>query len=222
MTATLCLRLLFVIVTVALENDEPTPRVLIIGDQVYNEIYRAASIELDNRAEVTYATVDRGTVHNSTTVLENLNTLLGDSAWDVIHFNCGLGDLVYRAPNMKSFRLMPRYVGGVRATSPEQYEDNLRQLVHRLQQTEAVLIWASTTPIRHSSTDVFQLESELEYNLIASRIMAEEGVLVNDMYEHVLGQIDMERPASHGADPFFFDRKPIHLQLVNAILGALE
>lgn len=204
----------------AVEEPQP-PRVLILGDHVYNEISRAASTQLRDRAQVVYASVPRGVVHNSITVIEHLDQLLGDDGWDVIHFNCGLGDLVYRAPRMESFRLMPIHVGGVRATSAEHYEANLRKLVGRLSQTEAVLVWASTTPIRHSSTNVFQLESEIEYNAIAARVMTEQGVRVNDMYTYVLGQIDMDRPASHGADPFFFDRQPIHRQVVNAVLDAL-
>ena len=40
--------------------------------------------------------------------------------------------------------------------APEQYEKNLRELVKRLKATGAKLVWASTTPIRHSSTQRFR------------------------------------------------------------------
>ena len=200
---------------------DDVPRVLIIGDGVHNDIFRAATSQLEGRAELVFASVPKGEVLNTTTALEHLDTLLGDGSWDVVHFNCGLGDLVYRAPGMESFRVMPIHAGGVRTTSPERYEANLRELVRRFQETGAVLVWASTTPIRHSTTNVFQMESEIEYNVIAARIMAQEGVAVNDMHSYVLGQIDMDRPASHGADPFFFDRRPIHRRVVNAVLEAL-
>ena len=40
-----------------------------------------------------------------------------------------------------------------------------------LAQTEAKLVWASTTPIRHSSTALFVPGSELEYNRLAAEVM---------------------------------------------------
>ena len=40
--------------------------------------------------------------------------------------------------------------------------------------------------------------------------MAKHGIPTNDMHAFVKGLIDMDKPAGHGADPFFFDRKPIH------------
>ena len=43
--------------------------------------------------------------------------------------------------------------------------------------------------------------------------MAKHGVPTNDMYVFVKSLIDMNKPAGHGADPFFFDRKAIHLPL---------
>ena len=84
------------------------------------------------------------------------------------------------------------------------------------------MIWASTTPIRHSSTDVFELKSEISYNAIAVEVMKRHGIVVNDMYSFVLGLIDMNKPASHGADPFHFDRKPIHPPMMTAIQKELR
>ena len=40
--------------------------------------------------------------------------------------------------------------------------------------------------------------------------MKKHGIPVVDMYSYVKGILNMEKPASHGADPFHFDRKPIH------------
>jgi hypothetical protein len=64
--------------------------------------------------------------------------------------------------------------------------------------------------------------SEVEYNAIAMRVMGDEEVTVNDMYAYVRAQIDMDRPASHGADPFFFDRKPLHPPIMRSILNELN
>ncbi len=202
--------------------EDALPRVLILGDSIYQQPARDAAKELKDRVEVVYPTMQPGTVRNTTNALENLEELLGESRWDVIHFNFGLGDLVHRAPNMKSFRVMAREAGGVRATDPRQYEKNLIELVVRLNATGARLIWASTTPIRHSTSNVFEKGSELHYNAIASKVMAKHNVPTNDMYTYTKNLIDMQRPASHGADPFFFDRKPLHPPIVSSIMNALN
>lgn len=207
--------------TAASANDE-VPRVLILGDSIYQQPAAEAAKELKGRLDVVFAALQPGEVRNTQNAIDNLDRLLGDGSWDVIYFNFGLGDLIHRAPNMKSFRVMAREAGGVRTTRPEQYERNLHELVDRLQSTGAKLIWASTTPIRHSTSNVFELGSEIEYNAIAARVMLKHKVPVHDMYSHVRNLIDMDRPASHGADPFFFDRKPLHPPVVQAILSQLN
>lgn len=215
------LLLLITLLPVGAGAQEPLPRVLIIGDDMYNQSARSVSQELKDKASVVYVNAQPGAVLNSTYVLENLDAILGQQPWDVIHFNVGLGDLVYRAPNMESFRVMPIHAGGVRATSSEKYEENLRALVQRLKQTNAKLIWASTTPIRASGPNVFELGSEIAYNQIAAEIMAEQQVTINDMYTYMYELIDMGKPAGHNADPFDTDKKPIHEPIVGSVLGAL-
>jgi hypothetical protein len=84
------------------------------------------------------------------------------------------------------------------------------------------ILWASTSPIRHSSTDVFVPGSEIEYNSIASGVMRKHEVPVVDMYSYVRSLINMDKPASHGADPFHFDRKPIHSPVREAIVKSLR
>lgn len=202
-------------------SEDRLPRVLILGDSVYQQPARDAAKELKGRVEVVFATISPGEVRHTQNAIDNLDLLLGEGNWDLIHFNFGLGDLVHRAPNMKAFRVMAREAGGVRTTSPQQYERNLHTLVERLKATDARLVWASTTPIRHSSSNVFEMGSEIKFNAIAARVMAARKVPTNDMYSFVRDLIDMKRPASHGADPFFFDRKPLHPPIVRAILREL-
>ena len=209
--------LLIALVATPAFGDEGLPRVLILGDRVYQQPTGEVAKVLKGKAEVVYATVQPGEVRSTTNALVSFDRLLGEQQWDLIHFNFGLGDLIYRAPGMKSFRVFPKTAGGVRATSPPQYEKNLQELVKRLKATGAKLIWANTTPIRHSSTNVFEMGSEIEYNRIAQRVMARENITINDMYTFVKNVIDMKRPAGHGADPFFFDRKPLHAPIVAAI-----
>jgi len=214
----------------AVAQEKNLPSVLIIGDTIYSQHARGVGAALKGRAQVVMATWPAGEIPSSTTALTHLDQLLGDvdskgeplpkdkrPKWDMIHINVGLGDLIYRAPNMESFRVMPIHVGGVVATSPKQYEANLDQLITRLKATGAQVIWASTTPIRHSTSNVFKLGSEIEYNKIAARVMAKHGVATNDMYRYTKHLINMDKPASHGADPFDFDKKPIHMPMVRVI-----
>jgi len=117
---------------------------------------------------------------------------------------------------------MTKTAGGIRATSPQQYEKNLDELVKRLKLTGAKLVWASTTPIRSTPNGIFEQGAEVEYNAIAARVMTTHGIPVNDMYAQVRGLIDLERPAPHGMDPFHFDKKPIHAPVVKVLLQQLD
>ena len=114
------------------------PRVLVLGDIVYNQASREVAKQLKGKAEVVYGAWEHNEVADTTTALKVLDRLLGHvdkqgqpvppakrRKWDVIHFNFGLGDLVYRAPNVKSHRVMPIHAGGVRNTDPKRYEQNL-------------------------------------------------------------------------------------------------
>ncbi len=206
----------------ALTGTDGLPRVLILGDQVYQQPANELKKELKGKIEVHYPRHEPGFVWNSSSALEVLDQYLGDEKWDLIYFNCGLGDLVHRAPKIKSFRVMPRPAGGIRATDPRDYERNLDLLVRKLKSMGSKILWASTSPIRHSSTDVFVPGSEIEYNSIASGVMRKHEVPVVDMYSYVRSLINMDKPASHGADPFHFDRKPIHSPVREAIVKSLR
>lgn len=198
------------------------PRVLILGDSIYQPIGRSLTSELKDKVEVVTPAIQPGEIRNSSTALDNIDQWVGTEKWDLIHFNFGLGDLIYRAPGMKSFRVMAKDAGGIRATKPQDYENNLRELVRRLKSTNATLVWANTTPIRHSASNVFVKGSEIEYNAIAEKVMIEEKVAVNDMFEYAKSLMDMNKPAPHGFDPFYFDKKPLHASVAKIILKKLN
>ncbi|MGF1582785.1 MAG: SGNH/GDSL hydrolase family protein [Gemmataceae bacterium] len=201
---------------------DPLPRVLILGDRVYDEPARKVAKELKGHVEVVYRPLQPGEVRETAWALANLDELLGEGQWDLIHFNFGLGDLVHRAPRMKAFRVMTKKVGGVRATTPKQYEQNLEELTRRLKATGAILVWANTTPIRSTPNGIFDLGSEVKYNAIANKVMADNKVLINNMHDYVSKLINMKRPAPHGWDPFHFDRKPLHPPIVRVIVRELQ
>ncbi len=198
---------------------EGLPRVLMVGDSVYRTPSQEAAKMVKGRVEVVYRQVEPGSVLSTKSALAGFDALLGEEKWDLIHFNFGLADLVYRVPNVESFRVMARSAGGVRTTSPERYEKNLRELVKRFKATGSRLMWASTTPILRSASDIFEVDSELQYNAIAAKIMADQQVPINDMHAYVLTQIDVAKP---GSEPFSFDRKPLHPPIVRNVLKELD
>ena len=68
---------------------------------------------------------------------------------------------------------------------------------------------------------MFKKGTEIQYNQIAERVMKKHGVPINDMYSYVRSFMDMDKPAGHGADPFFFDKKPIHEPIQKYIMQEL-
>jgi len=75
-------------------------------------------------------------------VLINLDEWLGDTRWDVIHFNHGLHDLKYVDEQGRRIDLKK----GRQQISIDEYRRNLDAPARRLKKTHAKLIFATTTP----------------------------------------------------------------------------
>jgi lysophospholipase L1-like esterase len=193
---------------------EALPQVLVIGDSVQRSIASAAAGELKGRVKIVIPAADPG---DTETAIDRLDLLLGDTKWDLIHFNFGFADLRYIDPKTKSVRAMSRHAGGVRRTSPEQYEENLRKIVGRLKATGSKLIWATTTPLMGSKADsIFEPGSEVAYNAIALRIMKQERIPISDMHSWVTENIKKHN------DPFFYKRTKVHEAVIETIENALK
>lgn len=174
----------------AITDDPKLPRVLLMGDSV------SIAYTLDVRKLLAgVANVHRVPANCGSTKVAlgyyGLNRWLPDAneKWDVIHFNHGLHDLSYRFADDRDKNDKGEYAsptnGGHQNVPPEQYEKNLRQIIARLKQTGAKLIFASTTPVPESDAAKYVKDSELPYNEIAKRVMAEEGVEWNDLWSLV-------------------------------------
>jgi hypothetical protein len=103
-----------------------------------------------------------------------------DGSWDVIHFNFGVWDATYREPSSK-------YYSGYRTTSVADFEKNLRTLVDKMKQTEATLIWGSVTPVWEGEPGKPSGDEDA-YNKVASKVMEENGVIINDLNAETLRQ----------------------------------
>ncbi len=151
------------------------PRVLNIGDSITRGYTPLVVTILKDEAEVTCA--GTGTTGHG---LENIDKLLGDGKWDVIHFNWGLHDLCYRHPEAKHYGHRDK-VNGTIGTTLDQYEKNLDELVVKLKKTGAKLIWATTTVVPEGEAGRF-VGDEIKYNRVAAKVMKKHGIVTNDLH----------------------------------------
>ncbi len=157
-----------------IEDVPGLPRVLLIGD----------SISIGYTLPVRALLKDKANVHRILTNgaatkdgLAKLKTWLGESKWDVIHFNWGLHDI--------------KFVKDQQNVPLADYEKNLRELVAQLKATNAKLIWCSTTPVPDAKQNPMRKTADvIEYNAVAKKIMDENGVAIDDLYAFALPQIE--------------------------------
>jgi acyl-CoA thioesterase-1 len=158
------------------------PRVLIIGDSISMGYTPFLQKELASTVEVVRITENGGPTANG---VAKLDSWLGASKWDVIHFNFGLHDL-------------KRMEDGQPQVPLPAYENNLRLIVARLRQTGAKLIWASTTPVPEGKVSPPRIPADVPlYNEAAARVMRDNGVAINDLYAHALAELPQwQRPVN--------------------------
>ena len=156
------------------------PRVLLIGDSISMGYTVPVRKLLEGKANVHRIMENGGPTTNG---LAKLNLWLGDSKWDVIHFNFGLHDL----------KLIT--AGRRRITVPE-YEKNLEEIVTRLKTTGAKLIWATTTPVPGPASKLARITEDVPlYNAAAQRVMQKNHVPIDDLYTFALPRLaEIQRP----------------------------
>jgi hypothetical protein len=164
------------------------PRVMILGDDLFMPAAAELVKALSGKAVVVHVKIPSDLPPSSASAVVAFDRLVGKEKWNVIHFNFGIGDLIHRAPGMKSFRVMAKRAGGIPVTTIEEYERNLNALVQKLSQTGARLIWASTPPIPTAARDLFVPGSEIAYNQRAAAVMARYRIPVNDLHAYVSQQ----------------------------------
>ena len=164
-----------------IQDDPRLPRVLIIGDSISIGYTEPARALLAGKANLHRIPTNGGP---TTRGLEQLDRWLGEKPWDVIHFNWGLHDL--------------RLDDGKHQVPSEQYERHLRDLVGRLRRPRAPLTWAGPPPGPAAKLSPPRRNSDvIAYNAVARRIMAENGVLVDDLYAFALPRLsELQLPAN--------------------------
>lgn len=161
-----------------IEENPDLPRVLIIGDSISIGYTLDVRANLAGKANVLRISTNGGP---TTKGLENIEAWLGEKPWDVIHFNWGLHDLKYVAPETGE---QPNIKGKPQVPVAD-YAQNLDKLVERMKKTGAKLVWATTTPVPQGAAGRVPGD-EMIYNAAALKVMQKHGVAVNDLYTYIL------------------------------------
>ena len=173
----------------AIEDVFGLPRVLLIGDSISIGYTIPTRKLLQGKANVHRIPVNGGP---STRGLEQVESWIGTSTWDVIHFNFGLHDIKHVDDAGAS---VDREMGH-RQVELDAYRDNLRAIVKRLQRTGARLIWCTTTPVPEGAKGRVPGD-EVAYNAAAVSVMKEEGVEINDLHAFAAPRMaDIGKPAN--------------------------
>ncbi len=179
-----------------LASQKELPRVLILGDSISIGYTPFVQEILAGKAMVVRPVQDNGKPENcagTTKGLEHLARWIGETSWDLIHFNFGLHDIKHVHPVTGQNSQNPE---DPRQAEPRQYKQNLKSITHRLKQTGASLIFATTTPYPEKlEGPVRAYGDDKIYNKIARRIMRKNGVTINDLHAFVSPQMaDLQRP----------------------------
>jgi hypothetical protein len=156
------------------EDKAGLPRVLLIGDSISIGYTLPVRKRLEGVANLHRIPANGGPTKN----LSRYDSWLGTGKWDLIHFNHGIHDLRHMTD-------------GKRQVEPADYEANLRTIVAKLKATGAKLIFATTTPIPAPPLQPQRTFGDVaEYNAIATRVMKELGVAINDLNAHMTPRFD--------------------------------
>jgi len=142
-------------------------KILVIGDSISIGYTPFVTAALKGKATFVH---NEGNAAHSRNGLAKIDEWLGDTKWDVIHFNFGLHDL-------------KKMEDGNHQVPLEEYAENLHSIVQRLKQTKARLIWASTTPVPAGKISPLREPADVpKYNAVAARMMQLEKITINDLF----------------------------------------
>lgn len=147
------------------------PRVLIVGDSISIGYTPRVRKLLDGKANVHRPNTN---CRWSAFGAEHIDQWVGDSKWDVVHFNFGLWDWYGWSQPVKA--------------TPQSYAKSLDTIVAKLKaKTDATLIFGVTTPPcigpeKKVKFVVSQAQAQ-EFNDAAIAVMNKHGVTINNLYE---------------------------------------
>lgn len=173
--------------------DPSLPNVLLLGDSISLGYTLPVRHLLQGKANVFRPLNEDGTAMNCADTgngLAELDRWLAiQPKWDVIHFNWGLHDLKHMKPNAAK-PTTSNDPNDPPLRTVEDYRANLEQIVIRLQQTGARLIFATTTPVPAGCKSPFRSPQDPpRYNAAAIKVMKTHNIQVDDLYALVLPHV---------------------------------
>jgi lysophospholipase L1-like esterase len=109
--------------------------------------------------------------------VENIEKWLGNREWDLVMFNFGLHDMVYKDSTKKY-----DVVHGKISVSLEDYRKNLQHIVSKLKETTATVVFITTTVVPENAAGR-KVEDPAKYNQVALEVMKKNGIEVLDLYQ---------------------------------------
>ena len=177
-------------------TNKKLPNVLIIGDSISIGYYPFVKEMMKEKALVTRPFKEDGSPENcqgTANGVKNIDKWIGDTKWDLIHFNFGLHDIKHVDP-----------LTGKNSKDPEhplqadlkQYKRNLEVIAENLTTTGAKLVFATTTPYPDEVGGPLRDPRMPEkYNKAALKIMKKNGIMINDLFAFVLPRMaELQRP----------------------------
>lgn len=147
--------------------------VLIVGDSIsigYTPFIKTA---LSPNIEVAHNPGNGGSTLRG---LESMEKWLDNRDWDVIVFNFGLHDMVYKDSAGKY-----SVSNGKVAVPLKDYKKNLEEIADKLNETTAKIIFLTTTMVPDGANGR-KMESVAQYNDVAVKVMKKKNIQVVDLY----------------------------------------
>lgn len=179
-----------------LQVPKKLPDVLILGDSISIGYFPFVKKMMKGKANITRPFKENGNSENcqgTTNGIKNIDRWLGDTKWDVIHFNFGLHDIKHVDPETGKNSNNPDHP---HQANPRQYKKNLKEIVEKLKATGAKLIFATTTPYPDKAGGPLRDPGMSEkYNNVALKIVKKNGIEINDLYSFVLPRMEeLQKP----------------------------
>ena len=145
-------------------NVTDRPRVLLVGDSITRDYYKAVEDRLQGKAVVCRLATSKSL--GDPALLDEVRLVLGQATFDVVHFNNGMHGWGYTEDEYA--KAVPDLVAAIRKAAPG-----------------AKLVWASTTPVRVARR-VDRLDPKTARvkarNAAAAEVMRRANIPVNDLF----------------------------------------
>jgi lysophospholipase L1-like esterase len=166
-------------------NETNLPRVLLIGDSITRAYYPEVEKHLEGRAYV--ARLSSSAFISDPVLLKQIEMVLGEYKFDVIHFNTGMHGWQHSEKEYE--QAFPKFLKTIQKYAPK-----------------AKLVWANTTPLKVSPTlpanDLTQVTDEriAARNAIALKFVQAEGFPVDDLNTPMRGHPELHSDNVHFND----------------------